>query len=54
VGDHKGKLCKVVLRSKYYENPKKEYKSMQKSVKKINHEKMCDTRTDLGCKVKNV
>ena len=34
MGDHKGKLCQVVLRSKYYENPKKEYKSMQKSVKR--------------------
>ena len=32
-----GKLCHVVLWSECYDNPKKEYKSMQKSVKKITH-----------------
>ena len=38
-----GKLCQVVLRSKCYDNPKKECNCIQKSVKKIAHEKECDS-----------
>ena len=38
-----GKLCQVELRSKCYDNPKKECNSIQKSVKKITHEKVCDS-----------
>ena len=49
-----GKLFQVVLRSKYYENPKKEKNNMQKSGKKNNHEKKCDIGTDHQCKVKNI
>ena len=41
-----GKQCQVVIKSKCYDNPKEECNSMQKSVKKITHEKDSDRGTD--------
>ncbi len=49
-----GNLCQVLLRNKPYDNPKKEYNSAQKSVKKITHEDECDIRTDHHYKVEKV
>ena len=38
-----GKQCQVVIKSKCYDNPKKECNSMQKFVKNITHEKDSDS-----------
>ena len=50
----KGKLCQVVTRSKCYDKHKRKCNSVQESMKKINHEKEFNIRTDHQCKVENV
>ena len=47
-------LSQIVLINKCSDNSKKECNSVQKSLKKITHEKECDIQTDHQCNVENV